>query len=292
MLKKLGIAGVVLLLIILVVKIFFWGAKTSDFPVKPESISYISNPPSSSVIEKNIADLKKEISILENIEAQKVYDYLSVQKKEITDKNLLEIYYTVLSFLRVQPNTIPADQFRKKLDSLLDSVAWLYSDYTNGKFSDKVTKLGRLLNSDVFIHLSIQKMSECLDIAHNLKSIVEYSNLGNDFSPEDGPDYFSPDFFLSREIETAQQIYNQVVELENQSQSFSKDCLMDCATLSKQQLIDNIGKANDFINGLQSATIEVGSEKVKISRNTRKHLKNLASSSIEKLVEQRNKVEY
>ncbi|MCR4555416.1 MAG: hypothetical protein K5766_01230 [Alphaproteobacteria bacterium] len=292
MLKKLGIAGVVLLLIILVVKIFFWGAKTSDLPVKLEPTSYISNPPSSSIIEKNIADLKKEISILENIEAQKVYDYLSVQKKEITDKNLLEIYYTVLSFLRVQSNAVPAEQFRKKLDSLLDSVAWLYCDHENEKFSDRVTKLGRLLNSDVFIHLSIQKMSECLDIAHNLKSIVEYSNLGNDFSPEDGPDYFSPDFFLNKEIETAQQIYNQVLELENQSQSFSKDCLMDCATLSKQQLIDNIGKANDFINGLQSATIEVGSEKVKISRNTRKHLKNLASSSIEKLVEQRNKVEY
>ena len=292
MLKKLGIAGIVLLIIILVVKVFFWGAKTSDLPENLEPISYISNPSSSAVIEKNITDLKKEISMLENLEAQKVYDYLSVQKKEITDKNLLEIYYTMLSFLRVQPKAIPAEQFRKKLDSLLDSVAWLYYDHENEKFSDKVTKLGRVLNSDVFIHLSIQKMSECLDIAHDLKNIVEYSNLGNDFSPEDGPDYFSPNFFLNREIEIAQRIYKQVTELENQSQSFSKECLMDCANLSKQQLIDNIGKANDFINGLQSVTIEVGNEKVKISRNTRKHLKNLASSSIEKLVEQRNKVEY
>ena len=292
MLKKFCVASIILLIIILIVKAFYSGVKASDLPVKSESIVYASNPPSPSVIEKNIKDLRKEIGTLENLTARKVYDYLSIQKKEITDKNLLEIYYTVLSFLRVQSNTLPADEFQKKFDSMLDCVTWLYSDHTDEKFSDRVTKLGRLLNPEIFIHLSIQKMSECLDIAHNLKSIVEYSNLGNDFSPEDGPDYFSPDFFLNKEIETAQQIYNQVTELENQAQSFSKDCLMDCATLSKQQLIDNIGKANDFINGLQSATIEIGGKKVKISRNTRKHLKNLASSSIEKLVEQRNKSEY
>ena len=98
MLKKFCVASIILLIIILIVKAFYSGVKASDLPVKSESIVYASNPPSPSVIEKNIKDLRKEIGTLENLTARKVYDYLSIQKKEITDKNLLEIYYTVLSF--------------------------------------------------------------------------------------------------------------------------------------------------------------------------------------------------
>ena len=267
----------------------FWFA-CLIFPLilNADSTTYISEPSSVAAVKKNITDLKEEINSLDIVSVQKIYDYLSEKKKEITDKNLSEIYYTALSFLRVQQNMLSKELLRKKLTSLLDSVSWLYSDYANEKFTDRVTNLGRLLNSEVFIHLSVQKMSECLDIANNLKNIVEYSNLGNDFSPEDGPDYFSPDFFMKKEIETAQQIYDQVIALENQAQDFSKNC----ADLSKQQLTDNLKKANDFINELQSMTINIGSEKVKISRNIRKHLKNLSSSSIEKLTEQRNRIEY
>ncbi|MBO4405232.1 MAG: hypothetical protein J5821_00705 [Alphaproteobacteria bacterium] len=249
--------------------------------------TYVSVPPSSAVVKKNIDDLKKEIESLNNAKTQKIYDHLNSKKKEITDKNLLEIYYVVISFLRVQPNVASDQELKKKVNSLLNRLNWLYSDHNNEKFSEKVANLGKLLKPEFFIHLNVQKMSECLDMAQNLKSVVEYSSLGNDLSPEDGPDYFSLDFFLKKEIETAQQIYSQVVELENVSQDFSKNC----ATLSKEQLIDNLKKANNFINKLKFVTINVGDNKTKISRNIRKHLQNLASSSIEKLTEQKNQFE-
>jgi len=266
------------------------------FPLISSANVYVSEPPSAAVVIKNVSDLKKEINSQSNINVQEIYNQLIAKRKEITDKNLLEIYYVVQSFLQVQllPNDKKAQpefdnaKFRKKLDSLLDSISWLYSEHKDEQFSDRVTKLGRLLNPEFFIHLSIPKMSECLDIAHNLKNVVEYSSLGNDLSPEDGPDYFSTSFFLNKEIETAEQIYKQIENLEKQSENFSKNC----STLSKQQLEDIIKKANNFINGLRSAKINIGGKEVTISRNIRKHLKNLASSSIEKLVEQRNKIEY
>ena len=84
--------------------------------------TYISEPPSPAVVKKNIEDLKKGISVLENIKAQKVYDHLAAQKKEITDKNLLEIYQVALSFLKTQSNDLSGDVLRKKLDSLLNSL--------------------------------------------------------------------------------------------------------------------------------------------------------------------------
>lgn len=255
-----------------------------DLNALKQSESYISTPPSSSILKKNIEDLKRAISTLENIKAQKVYDYLAIQKKEITDKNLQEIYHSILSFLRIQPNILPEEQLRKKLNSFVSSLNWLYLDRNNEKFADNVTYLGRLLKQDFFIHLNHQKMSECLDIANRLKNVVEYSNLGNDFTPEDGSDYFSPDFFLQNEIKTAQQIYFQVIELENIAQNFSKYA----ETLGKEQLTWNIKNANDFSNKLKSTYITVGSKKITISRNIRKHLKNLIASSIEKLIKKRN----
>lgn len=250
------------------------------------SDSYISEPPSSAIVKKNIADLKKEISILENIKAQKVYDYLATQKKEVTDKNLLEIYYVVLSFLKTQSNTLSENELRKNLNSLLNSLNWLYSDHVNEKFADKITYLGRLLKHDFFIHLNHKKMSECLDMANHLKDIVEYSNLNNDTTPEDGPDYFNPDFFLKSEITAAQRIYSQIVQLEDISKSFAKNV----DSLTKEQLISNIKSANNFINKLESTCILIENKRVKIPRNTRKHLKNLAAASIEKLVERKNQL--
>jgi len=250
------------------------------------SDSYVSEPPSSAIVKKNIADLKKEISILENIKTQKVYDYLATQKKEVTDKNLLEIYYVVLSFLKTQSNALSENELRKNLNSLLNSLNWLYSDHTNEKFADKITYLGRLLKHDFFIHLNHKKMSECLDMANHLKDIVEYSNLNNDTTPEDGPDYFNPDFFLKSEITTAQRIYSQIVQLEDISKSFAKNV----DSLTKEQLISNIKSANNFINKLESTCILIENKRVKIPRNTRKHLKNLAAASIEKLVERKNQL--
>lgn len=248
------------------------------------SDSYISTPPSSSRLKKGIEDLKKEISTLENIKAQKLYDHLTIQKKEITDKNLLEIYHSILSFLRIQPNILPEKHLRKKLKSFVSSLNWLYLNRINGQFTDKVTYLGRLLKQDFFIHLNHQKMSECLDIVNRLKNVIEYSNLGNDLTPEDGSDYFSSDFFLQNERKTAQQIYSQVIELENIAKNFSKYA----ETLGKEQLTWNIKNANDFSNKLKSTYIIVGNKKIIISRNIRKHLKNLIASSIEKLIKKRN----
>ncbi len=270
MLKSFGIACLVLPLISVAI-----------------SDTYISEPPSPAIVKKNIADLKKEISILENIKAQKVYDHLATQKKEITDKNLLEIYYVVLSFLKIQSNDLSEDELRKKLDSLLNSLNWLYSDHVDEKFSDKVTYLGRLLKQDFFVHLNLQKMSECLDKANHLKDIVEYSNLNNDTTPEDGPDYFSPDFFLKKEIVTAQRIYSRIDQLEDISKNFSKNV----ENLTKEQLTSNIKEANNFINKLKSTSILIGDKRVKISRNTRKHLKNLTAASIEKLIERKNQLQ-
>lgn len=252
-----------------------------------DASTYISKPPSFAVVKKNIEDLKKEIESLDGAKANKIYDHLNVKKKGITDRNLLEIYHVVISFLRVQPNIASDPNLKKKLHSLLDRLNWIYSDHDNDKFTEKATNLSKLLNPEFFIHLNVQKMSECLDMAQNLKNVVEYSSLGNDISPEDGPDYFSLDFFLKKEIETAQQIYSQIIELENTSRNFSKNC----AAFTKQQVITNLKKANDFINKLKSATINVDDKKVKISRNTRKHLQNLSSSSIEKLTERKNQLE-
>jgi hypothetical protein len=270
MLKNLGIACLVWPLV---------SAAVSD--------TYVSEPPSFAIVRKNITDIKKEITILENVKAQKIYDRLAAQKKEINDKNLLEIYNVILSFLKIQSNTLPEEELQKKLNSLLDSLNWLYSDHTNEKFYDKVTYLGRLLKRDFFIHLNHQKMSECLDIANRLKDIVEYSSLNNEITPEDGPDYFSPDFFLKNEITIAQQIYIQIVRLEDISKSFSKNV----ETLTKEQLISNIKKANNFINKLKSTSILIDDKRVRISRNTRKHLKNLTAASIEKLIERKNQLQ-
>lgn len=249
--------------------------------------THISVPPSIAVVKKNIDDLKKEIESLDNAKTKKMYDYLNVKKKEITDKNLLEIYHIVISFLRVQTNVTSDQKLKKKLNSLLDRLNWLYSDRNKENFSDQIANLGKLMKPEFFIHLNVQKMSECLDMAQNLKNVMEYSSLGNDPNPEDGPDYFSLDFFLKKEIENAQQIYSQIIELENVSLNFSKNC----STFTKEQLIDNLKKANDFINKLKSVTINVGEDKIKISRNIRKHLQNLTSSSIEKLTEQKNQLE-
>lgn len=251
---------------------------------KSKSDSYISTPPSSSVLKKGIENLKKEINTLENIKAQKVFDHLVIQKKEVTDKNLLEIYHSILSFLRIQSNMLPEEQLRKKLNSLINCLNWLYSNRTDEKFVDKVTYLGQLLKQEFFIHLNHQKMSVCLDIVHHLKDVVQYSNLGNDLTPEDGSDYFSSDFFLQNEIQTAQQIYSQVIELENIAKNFSKYT----EALGKEQLTWNIKNANDFSNKLKSTYLVIGSKSIIISRNIRKHLKNLTAASIVKLIEKRN----
>lgn len=259
------------------------------FPIASMAVTntYISEPPSVAVVKKNITDLQKEINSMEFFSAQKIFDILSTQKKEITEKNLLEIYYVLLSFLKVQDDTSSKKELKKKLNSLLNNLLWLYSDKEKKKFSDSVTHLGQLLNTEFFIHLDHKKMSECLDIANHMKDIVEYSNLNNNPSPEDGPDFFSPDFFLEDEITTAQQIYSQVIELENTSKNFSKDI----KTMTKEQLTQNIKNANDFVNKLKLSTISVGDKKVRISRNTQKHLKNLTAASIENLVEQKNKTD-
>ena len=247
---------------------------------------YISSPTSFMVVTKQIEYLKKEIGAMKNISAKKAYDYFSKQKKGITDKNLLEIYYVVISFLRVQPNVMPSEKLRLKLESLLDHLNWLYLDHTNEKFSDRVTHLGNLINPDIFIHLNHKKMSECLNSALHLKDIVKYSNLGNDFSPEDGPDWFNSDFFLQKEIDAAQQIYSQVTAMEKLALDFSKYC----ETLSKEQLTANIINANHLINKLRFVSISVGKKDIRISRNTRKHLRNLIFSSIKRLIEKRNQL--
>ncbi len=275
MLKNFGISCLILLLL-----------ANGDI-ANADTVTYISEPPGTTMIKKDVINLKKEINALNTTNAQEIYDFLSARKKDITDKNLLEIHYVLISFLREQSNVISNSKLKKKINSLLEQLNWIYSDHAGEKFSDKVTNLGRLLKSEIFIHLSSQKMSECLDIAHNLRKVIEYSNIGNDLTPEDGPDYFNSDFFLKREIDTAEEIYSQVIELENLAKSFSQNS----DKFSQQQLTDNLKRANDFINKLKSTTIAVGNKKVKISRNIRKHLKNLASSSIEKLIERKNQIE-
>ena len=254
---------------------------------KTVSNTYIAKPPSFAVVNKNIEDLKKEIESLDSAKPQKIYDHLKAKKKGITDKNLLEIYHVVTSFLRIQPNIASDPNLKKKVNSLLACVNWIYSDHTDEKFTEKVTNLNKLLNPEFFVHLNVQKLSECVDMAQKVKDIVEYSSLANDPNPEDGPDYFSFDFFMKKEIETAQQIYSQIIELENVSRNFSKNC----ETFTKQQTIAKLKDANNFINKLKSTTINIGDKKVKISRNIRKHLQNLTSASIEKLTERKNQLE-
>lgn len=261
-------------------------SKEDNHVVETESTVCFSNPTSSMVIKKHVEYLKKEIGAMKNISAKKAYDYFSKQKKEISDKNLLEIYYVMISFLRVQPNITPGEKLQAKLESLLNHLDWLYSDHANEKFSDKVTHLGNLINPDIFIHLNHKKMSECLNNALQLKDIVEYSSLGNDLTPEDGPDWFNPDFFLQKEINSAQQIYSQVTAMEKLALDFSKYC----ETLSKEQLTANIINANHLINKLKFVSISVEKRNIRISRNTRKHLKNLIFSSIEKLIQKRNQL--
>jgi len=261
-------------------------SKENNQVTETESTVYISNPTSSMVIKRQVENLKKEIDAMRNITAKKAYDYFSKQKKEVSDKNLLEIYYVMISFLRVQPNITPGEKLQTKLKSLLDHLRWIYSDRTNEKFSDQVTHLGSLINPEIFIHLNHKKMSECLNSVRRLKDVVEYSNLGNDLTPEDGPDLFSPDFFLQKEINSAQQIYSQVTAMEKLALDFSKYC----ENLSKEELTANIINANHFINKLKFVNISVENKSVRISRNTRKHLKNLIFSSIEKLIEKRNQL--
>ncbi len=251
-----------------------------------ETTVYILNPTSSMMIKKQIEYLKKEINSMRNITAKKAYDYFSKQKKEVTDKDLLEIYYVMISFLRAQPNITPREKLQTKLRSLLNNLNWIYSDHTNEKFSDQISHLGNLMNPDIFIHLNHKKMSECLNKARHLKDIVEYSNVGNGPTPEDGPNWFNPDFFLQKEINSSQQIYSQVTAMEKLALDFSKHS----EALSKEQLTANIINANHLINKLKFINISVGNKAIRIPRNTRKHLKNLIFSSIEKLVKKRNQL--
>ncbi len=247
---------------------------------KKETSAYISNPTSFMVIKRQVEYLKKKIDGMENITAKKAYDYFSKQKKEINDKNLLEIYYSVISFLKIQPNITPKTELQTKLKSLLDHLSWLYSDHKDDNFSNQITHFGSLINPDVFIHLNHKKMSECLNSVRHLKDIIKYSNLGNDLTPSD--------FFLQKEINSAQEIYSQVTSMERLALDFSKYC----ETLSKEQLTANIINANHLINQLKFVNISLGKDKknVRISRNTRKHLQNLIFSSIKRLINQRNQL--
>lgn len=258
------------------------------FVVEGEITTYVTRPVSVDLLKKGIENFKEEIANIEAMQAQKVYDQLSSKKKEITDRNLLEIYYTVISFLRVQSNNISGDDLKDKLNSLIDRLNWLYSDHENEKFTDKITNLTVLLKPEIFIHLDHKKMVECLDMAHHIKDVIEYSNIRNELGPEDGSDFFNSDFFLQKEIKVAQQISSQVTDLENIAQGFSSGV----ESLSKEQISTNITQANHFINNLKFTKIDVDGEKVEISRNVRKHLNNLASSSIEKLIEKKNQFEY
>ncbi len=238
--------------------------------------------------EKDIKDLKEEINNIQLTSAQEVYDRISARRKQITDRNLLEIYYVVMSYLRVQSNQMSSDDLKKKLNKLVNRLDWLYSDPTKGIFTEKMTNLSGLLKEDVFIHLDHKKMVACLDMADDIKNKIELSNIGNNISPEDGGDLFSSDYFLMDELKVAKQINQQLIDLENTVKGFSDNL----ENLSKDQIKTKIALANDFINGLRTKKIKVGDKLVNIARNSRKHLSNLASSAIEKLNERNNKLIY
>ena len=254
------------------------------FAANAQQVSYISEPTSVATVNKNTDDLKKDIKNMDNATAQKIYDYLAKNKKEITDQNLLEIYYTMMSYLRIQSNIMSHEKIIKKSLSLLDELNWLYSKPQEDKFFDKVAHLHKLLKSEVFIHLDHKKMDYCLDMVEEMQKVVELGNIGNEISPEDGSDYFSSDFFLSKEKKVAQQIYSRNMGLENIAKNFSKDC----EKLSSEQVKSRVIQANDFLNKLHSLTISVDGQKLPISRNTRKHLQNLTSSSITILMKAMN----
>ena len=89
-------------------------------------------------------------------------------------------------------------------------------------------------------------MSECLNNALQLKDIVEYSSLGNDLTPEDGPDWFNPDFFLQKEINSAHNT-NLNIKCEIVDNKVDKDSITinDIRELGYQYI--NLSNSSDFV---------------------------------------------
>lgn len=87
--------------------------------------------------------------------------------------------------------------------------------------------------------------------------------------------------FLNKESENARSIYLWMVDLEKLAASFAENA----NKLSQNEIVERISAANEFINNLKYQAILIDDREIAISRNSRKHLQNIARSAIKVLTD-------
>ncbi len=124
-------------------------------------------------------------------------------------------------------------------------------------------------------------MAYCLDMFSRLHNTVEASSsFANDPNGE-GASLFDPNLFLNKESENAKAIYFWILDLEKLAASFADNY----DKLSKNELEERVSTANEFMNNLRHQAILIDDQEISISRNTRKHLQNIARSAVKVLTD-------
>lgn len=243
--------------------------------------TFVRSAPAEVIALNEISTLQTYMTSRKNITPQESYDYLSARLKELEFKDqpaAREIFYTMLSFLRIQPNIMSSNDLRNQVDTLIKELNFLYKKQQKD-FLSWTSHLQKLLNPKIFIHLDHKQMANCLDIFDRLHNTVEASSsLANDPNGE-GASLFDPNLFLNKESENAREIYLWIVGLEKLAASFAENC----NNLSQNELAERVSAANEFINNLKDQAILINDQEIPISRNARKHLQNIARSVINAL---------
>ena len=239
--------------------------------------------PAETVALNEISTLLTYMDSQVNVTPQGSYDYLASRLKELEfndQPTAREIFYTMLSFLRIQPNIMSTNDLRIQVNELINEMNFLYGKRQQD-FLSWTSHLQKLLNPKIFIHLDHKQMAYCLDMFSRLHNTVEASSsFANDPNGE-GASLFDPNLFLNKESENAKAIYFWILDLEKLAASFADNY----DKLSKNELEERVSTANEFMNNLRHQAILIDDQEISISRNTRKHLQNIARSAVKVLTD-------
>lgn len=253
----------------------------SNLEPVPAPVFNLTAPTTTDAIGHLLLNLRNYAKSMPSINAQDLYDHIKTVRLDAKTKQEINAYNTLLSYFRLQSNDQSGDVIREKLKNMSEALIWLERKKAGRLSVDRLTDFHMvqyLLNSEVFPHLTLNKMKIVLDIASKFKTEGNQEallgilvNHGINVTGE-----------LDARLSYGHDVY---------SSTKSIDELIDVSTIPANQIDSKIIELENRLSNLKKCTYHAGEIESRYSQMQRKHITYVITSKIAALMLRKNSME-
>lgn len=241
----------------------------------------LTAPTTDDIIGNLLLSIRDYARSMPSINAQNLYDHIKIVRFEAKKKQEINACNMLMSYFRLQSNDQSGDVIREKLKNISEALIWLERKKA-GRLS--VNRLNDfrivqyLLTSEVFPHLTLNKMKIVLKVADKFRSDGNQAALveilvghGINVNGE-----------LDAHLNYGREVYNSTMDIAN---------LIDVASVPAEQINTKIIELENRLTNLKKCTYHAGNLESRYTQMQRKHIAYVISSKIAALILRKNSME-